>query len=126
MQLLSCLTDLLILAEYMQLSRKPTVQEARVLELLVAKSHRQIPLDWKEDLLVCPMDDGGMGSLRLFPRGEIVEGRVFGEQVSCFQFNDRDGIPVLASLYLDSNGNLFELDVWKVNYGALINFPDDL
>ena len=106
----------------MQLNRRPTIQEEWLLELLVEKSSIVIPKDWKSGLLVRPMDDGAMGSLYLFPQGQVVEGRVFGEQVSDFQFTDTDGIEVLASLNVDNEGNLFELDIWKTDFGKLISY----
>ncbi len=108
----------------MELSRKPTIQEERLLELLVKKSSIAIPENWKDGLLVCPMDDGEMGSLYLFPQGKVIEGRVLGEQISDFQFRDLDGVEVIASLNVDSNGNLFELDIWKTDFGKLLKFPD--
>jgi len=108
----------------MELSRKPTIQEERLLELLVKKSSVTIPDNWKDGLLVCPMDDGEMGSLYLFPQGNVIEGRVLGEQVSDFQFTDLDGIEVIASLNLDNAGNLFELDIWKTDFGKLLKLPD--
>lgn len=106
------------------LNRKPTIQEERLLELLVKKSSTAIQKDWKEGLLVTPMDDGEMGSLRLFPNGKINEEAVFGEQVGDFQFIDMDGVDVIASLNLDNMGNLFELDVWKTDFSKLIKLPD--
>ena len=108
----------------MELSRKPTIQEERLLELLVKKSSVTIPDNWKDGLLVRPMDDGEMGSLYLFPQGDVIEGRVLGEQVSDFQFTDLDGIEVIASLNLDNAGNLFELDIWKTDFGKLLKLPD--
>ena len=108
----------------MQSLRILTSQEERLLEVLVKKSSLVIPKDWKNGLLVCPMDDGAMGSLYLFPQGKIVEGRILGEQVSDFQFTDIDGIEVIASLNVDSDGNLFELDIWKTDFGKLISYPD--
>lgn len=108
----------------MELSRKPTIQEERLLELLVKKSSIAIPENWKDGLLVCPMDDGEMGSLYLFPQGKVIEGRVLGEQISDFQFTDLDGVEVIASLNVDNNGNLFELDIWKTDFGKLLKFPD--
>jgi hypothetical protein len=68
------------------------------------------------------MDDGGMGSLLLFPNGNIVEGRKFGKQISDLQFIDSDGVEVLASLNTDVDGNLFELDIWKTDFGMLKKF----
>ncbi len=108
----------------MQYLRTLTSQEERLLEVLVKKSSLVIPKDWKNGLLVRPMDDGAMGSLCLFPQGKIVEGRILGKQVSDFQFTDIDGIEVIASLNVDRDGNLFELDIWKTDFGELISYPD--
>jgi hypothetical protein len=108
----------------MELIRKPTIQEERLIEFLVKKSSITIPENWKDRLLVRPMDDGAMGSLYLFPQGKGIEGRVFGEQISDFQFTDLDGVEVIASLIVDNNGNLFELDIWKTDFGKLLKFPD--
>jgi hypothetical protein len=108
----------------MELSRKPTIQEEKLLELLVQKSSMAIPENWKDRLLVRPMDDGEMGSLYLFPQGEVIEGRELGEQISDFQFTDLDGVEVIASLNVDNNGKLFELDIWKTDFGKLLKFPD--
>ncbi len=109
---------------YMALNRKPTLQEELLLEFLLKKSFQKVVKNWKEGLLVRPMDDGEMGSLLLFPRGEIIENRTLGEQVSDFQFTDTDGVEVIASLNLDSKGNLFELDVLKADFSPLIKFPE--
>lgn len=108
----------------MGLSRQPTRQEEKLLELLIKKSSIKIPANWKDELLVQPMDDGGMGSLYLFPKGKITENREFGKQVSDFQFTDVDGVTVIASLNVDTSDNLFELDIWKTNFEELLKFPD--
>ncbi len=108
----------------MELSRKPTIQEERLIELLVNKSSVIIPDNWKDGLLVRPMDDGKMGSLYLLPQGNVTERRELGEQVSDFQFTDLDGIKVIASLNLDNTGSLFELDIWKTDFGKLLMLPD--
>ncbi len=60
-------------------SRKITLQEEKLLELLIQKSNVKISENWKEDLLVSPMNDDNMGSLILYPKGEIIENRIFGE-----------------------------------------------
>jgi len=105
-------------------NRKPTLQEKSLLAILVKRSSLILPADWKEGLLVRSMNDEGMGSLYLFPKGEIKEGdRNFGESVSEFQFTDQDGIEVIASLNLDDSGNLFELDIWKTDFSKVIRLP---
>lgn len=65
------------------------------------------------------MDDGGMGSL-LFPGSRD---RIYGGTLAEAEFRDEDGTPVLVSLNLDSSGELFELDVWKVDFSPLIRIP---
>ena len=108
----------------MESNRKPTIKELRLLELLIKKSSLIMSNNWKDNLLVRPMDDGEMGSLYLFPKGVTIEDRTIGEQVSDFQFTDSDGIEVIASLNLDENGDLFELDLWKTDFSKLLNFPN--
>lgn len=107
----------------MPLQRKPTQREERLLEILIARSTAPVPQNWKDKLLVRPMDDGEMDSLYLFPDGKI-EHRTFGEQVSDFQFKDLDGVDVIASLYVDIEGRLLELDMWKTDFSKLLQIPD--
>ncbi|WP_374754598.1 DUF6984 family protein [Dyadobacter beijingensis] len=53
----------------MKSPRKATSQEESLLEFLISKSMQVISKEWRDGLLVCSMDDGGMGSLHLFPHG---------------------------------------------------------
>jgi hypothetical protein len=108
----------------MESHRKPTQQEKRLLEFLIKQSSVNIPYNWEQGLLVRTMDDGGMGSLYLFYEGEDIKDRKFGKQVSEFQFKDADGVDVIASLNLDDIGVLFELDIWKTDFGKLLKLPD--
>jgi len=64
-------------------------------------------------LLVNPMDDGGMGSLAI---GENYNNRQLGEEIAEYMFEDIDGTPVSAALNVDQQGNLYELDIWKVDF----------
>ncbi|NVK03686.1 MAG: hypothetical protein HWD92_02640 [Flavobacteriia bacterium] len=108
----------------MNLNRNPSTQEERLLEFLVRRSLTPIPEKWSDGLLVYPMDDGGMGGLYLFPGGERKAGRTFGEQASEYQFTDSDGVEVIASLNLDKDGELFELDIWKTDFRKISKWPD--
>lgn len=108
----------------MKLNRKPKNQEVKLITLLLNKSGLSFPDDWYKKLLVRQMNDGEMGSLYLFPEGNIIENRSFGEQISEYQFKDSDGVDVIASLNIDDNGELFELDIWKTNFEKLIQLPD--
>lgn len=107
----------------MELNRKPTVQEFKLIEYLIEKASINLSSNWKDKLIVQSMDDGRMGSLRLYPDGNILEKRIFGRCASEYQFDDVDGIIVIASLYVDNENELFELDIWKTNYESLKKLP---
>jgi hypothetical protein len=106
-------------------NRKLTAQEEGLLTILIKQSSVIFSADWKEGLLARSVNDDGMGSLCLFPKGETKEDdRSFGESVSEYQFTDQDGIEVIASLNLDGSGNLFELDIWKTDFSKVIRLPE--
>ncbi len=73
--------------------------------------------------LVEDMDDGGMGSLR-FNSCAADSGRSLGRTVAEAEFLDEDGVPVCVELNLDEHSQLFELDVWKVDYSPVSRWPD--
>jgi hypothetical protein len=45
----------------------------------------------------------------------------FAKQISEYEFLDVDGTLVSAALYIDEiNNELYELDIWKVDFSPLI------
>ena len=106
----------------MQQIRKPSKLEKSVIAFLLNRGKVKLPEHLVDDLLVSSMKDGNMGSLYLFPLGTIGKIRTFGSCISEWEFTGDDGIKVLVSLYLDTEGKLFELDVWKTDFGSLIKF----
>jgi hypothetical protein len=80
-------------------------------ELLRSLSERRV-----ED-----MNDGGMCSLRF----QTVDNRQrrFGKKIAEAEFTDEDGTPVSAVVNVDENGELFELDIWKVDFSPLKRYP---
>jgi hypothetical protein len=66
------------------------------------------------------MSDGGMGSLALGPNRAA---RRYGRQLAECHFVDDDQVLVSATLNADSDGVPFEVDVWKVSFGATIRWP---
>lgn len=111
----------------MESIRKPSQDEVKLLEFLIQKATIKFPSDWDTNLLVKPLNDGDMGSLKLIPEGIAINSdRLLGEQVSEFQFIDEDGVEVIASLNLDDSGRLFELDIWKTDFSPLIGIPKKL
>jgi len=106
--------------------RDPTAAEARLLEFLFHTARQvgfhQLSL---KGLQVANLNDGGMGSLRLFPTSSDWSSQQFGRAVSSCTFDDEDGVAVIATLYLDRSGRPFELDVWKTDFGELMRIPAD-
>jgi len=117
--------EFITLEEYMKHSRKLTKIEKNLLIFLIQKSNFNLEnIDFDNDLLAEDMDDGGMGSLKLYPKDLENKKRIFGKTISDYSFLDIDGITVIVSLNLDKNGKLFELDVWKTDYSPVIKFPE--
>jgi len=71
-------------------------------------------------LRVEAMADGGMGSLRFETSNSDAQ---FGDEVASCSFADADGNYVSVTLNLDQYGEIFELDVWKVDFSKLIKWP---
>lgn len=71
------------------------------------------------NLLVEEMDDGGMGSLRVVSDRD----RFYARDLAEVELSDEDGLPLIISVNLDTDGCFFELDIWKVDYSPLIRFP---
>ena len=78
----------------------------------------------KEDCLFSVDIPDGMGSLLLIPQGQSNTKRLFKAQISEALFKDIDDVDVLISLNIDQNDLLYELDIWKMNYGPLISFAN--
>jgi hypothetical protein len=73
------------------------------------------------ELLVKDMKDGGMGSLRF--KAADNQNRRFGKKIAEAEFTDKDGVLVSAVVNVDDSGELFELDIWKVDFSALRRYP---
>jgi hypothetical protein len=65
------------------------------------------------------MNDGGMGSLRFAAANPTKLGKVLCEAES----KDSDNVPLDIAINLDEEGNLFELDIWKVDFSPLQTYP---
>ena len=103
--------------------RKITTDEERLLDHLIGLARLKLPQGWKENLMVEPMDDAGMGSLLLHPNGQQDMKRIFGSVLSEYEFKDVDRATVIVSLNADQHGQIFELDVWKTTFEPLKAFP---
>ncbi|WP_411550329.1 DUF6984 family protein [Leptospira venezuelensis] len=106
----------------MESFRKITSSERRLLLFLLTKSnidaYKSLDLD---KLNVQEMADGGMGSLVF---GTDNKERQFGKCIASISFHDKDGIEVSVSLNIDQYGDLYELDLWKVDFSGLKCIPE--
>src|SRR5260370_30953166 len=68
---------------------------------------------------VTEMQDGGMGSIRFVQP----ESRSFGKALVEAQHVDSDGVLVNIAVNTDNNGDLFEVDFWKVDFSPLRRYP---
>jgi hypothetical protein len=105
--------------------REPSEDERRLLRVLLSRCS-ECSSNWLANLLVSPMQDGGMGSLRLRLREDETAAGSFGKRVAELRFADIDGVQVIASLNLDSLGMPYELDIWKTDFSPLVRIPHDL
>jgi hypothetical protein len=74
------------------------------------------------EVLVGDMPDGGMGSIQFC--APVAKRRLYGTTIREGSFLDRDGTLVWVALNLDQFDNLFELDMWKVDFSPLLGYPD--
>ena len=92
---------------------------------LVQKASLNMSEGWERSLTVSCLNDGGMGSMKLYmslPPKEIIS-TIFVSECS---FKDSDGIDVLASLYLDQDHEICEVDIWKADFSPLIRISSDI
>jgi hypothetical protein len=97
--------------------------------------YRQMIENLIDKFAVEEMEDGGMGSLAFNPvknnyarkdcaniqskyKSKNVKAyfRMFSKIISEIETNDSDGVPVSVALYVDNFDDIYELDVWKVNF----------
>jgi endo-1,4-beta-mannosidase len=72
-----------------------------------------------DDARVFDMQDGGMGSIGFEPYSS----RRYGRTIAEAQYTDIDGVLVSITINADKDGNLYELDSWKVDFNPLKRYP---
>lgn len=96
-------------------------EKALLTHLIVEKPQAAHLLSSLSHALVEEMNDGGMGGLRFC--ASDARSRRLGEQLVEREFVDSDGIPIMVAINLDEHGDLYELDMWKVDFSPLKQFP---
>jgi len=75
------------------------------------------------DLKVIDMLDGNMGSLYIVNPRKTRGERKMNKAIIEKQFYDVDDVPISVCINIDTDENLFELDIWRVDFNPIINFP---
>ena len=102
------------------MERLLSVSETALIMFIAAGGLPSAMLADLHDRSVREMDDGRMGSLQFVGAAD----RRMGSTAGYAEFEDADGVPVSVALLLDQEGQLFELDIWKVDFSPLIRIPD--
>lgn len=97
--------------------REITNKERQFVSILLKRSHHQVEIPE----MVISMKDGRMGSISFDLKGDQSRTR----QIIAGNFKDKDGVIVDFELTADNEGNLFELDIWKVDFSPLISLPNE-
>lgn len=104
--------------------RPLTNDEANLIKILLAnkkKQYAKLKISFSDSVI--SLDDGGMGSF-LFFNEQNEKSNLEIIPISEYQFSDKDNVPVLATLYSYSDGRLYELDIWKVDFSPLLAYPN--
>lgn len=104
----------------LQRNRPPTDEELALIQFLLAASEDSSPIQGLSEARVDEMADGGMGSLQFVSTKAV---RYFGGSIGDCQVTDADGICVCASLIVDQDGDLYELNMFKGGLQRLGPYP---
>ena len=113
--------------EESQLNSHPAARHLRPVErellesMLAASGSRSAVRPPLASALVEDMNDGGMGSIR-FLSSEDQIGRT-AQVIAQGEYVDEDGVVVSVVVNADQNGELFEVDFWKVDFSPLKRYP---
>ncbi|MEO8392106.1 MAG: hypothetical protein ABI700_03855 [Chloroflexota bacterium] len=75
-----------------------------------------------DSLQVQEMLDSGVGSLYFYSQ-RTTEQRSFGKRIGEIEFMDVDEVKVIVSLNVDDQGDLYELDIWRVDFEPVKQWP---
>jgi hypothetical protein len=95
-------------------------EEASLIKALLMTNSKiaEIIVPTLDTTFVENMDDGGMGSLFFISCTDDAN-RKLGKTLAEAEFLDEDQVPVCVQLNLDNHNQLFELDIWKVDYSPV-------
>jgi hypothetical protein len=98
-------------------------EEAALIRALLADVYPAETLDSAlKHSRVAEMQDGGMGSIRFLVSGP----KKYARRLVEAKYLDSDGVLVIIAVNADKQGQLLELDFWKVDFSPLKRYPNHL
>jgi|APTNR8051073442_1049403.scaffolds.fasta_scaffold123969_2 hypothetical protein len=116
----SILEELLFISKM----RKLHTKEKKLILCLLKKKDTSFNCPNLNEVYVEDMDDGGMGSLYIISEIKEKKNRKMLKSIAELTVKDKDGITISITLNIDHEGKLFELDIWKVDFSPLIDYPE--
>jgi hypothetical protein len=74
-----------------------------------------------KDSMVEEMNDGGMGSLKFLSVSNVKS--IMKDEVARIDLRDVDNIPLSITLNTNTDGEIYEMDVFKGDFSHLKKFP---
>lgn len=104
------------------MSRTLKLRERSFIKMILKNnSEAKYLLPYLSKYLVEEMEDGSMGGLKFISEKKD---RHLGKKIASFDFIDEDDVPVSVTLNVDNYGDLYELDIWKIDFSPLKSLPN--
>tara|TARA_B110000902_G_C14012187_1_gene476912 strand:+ start:291 stop:632 length:342 start_codon:yes stop_codon:yes gene_type:complete len=104
-----------------ELERKLKTEEYQLLKCML-KNLKEYDFNL-DNLKVVDVHESEMGSIYIINPLVKRENRKINKTIIERQFKDIDGVPISVCINIDTDGCLFELDIWKIDFNPLINYP---
>lgn len=103
--------------------RPLTIKEKKLIWLMVKNTpYKSKILSKISAYKVIDMDDGDMGSITVVARSKNNREK-FSRIIAQKEFKDSDGVMISVAVIVDNYGDFYELDIWKVNFQPILNYP---
>jgi len=96
-------------------------EEKRLLTCMLKDNSFSFLLKELSVLKVIDINDGGMGSVMFIYNDS--NSRKFGQQIADRVFIDRDNVAISVAINIDQYKELFEIDIWKVDFSPVVSYP---
>jgi hypothetical protein len=97
--------------------------EITLIRALLGFSKMGTARGFPEEYTVSDYENHLCGSVQLIRNGRSLSDRHYGKQIAMAYFTDSDGVLVHVGLITDQDGDLYDLDIWKVDDQKVLEWP---